>query len=219
MNIETRRTVLQKVTIKVFLIDDHPLILEGIKACLEDNERIEVIGSAQSVHIAAQFFKDRQPDIIMLDINMPDLGGMEALTYFRERYPTVKILILSMHDNRDYVCEAVMNGARGYILKEAPSAEVATAIEAVYHGGSYFSSGLSKALLFDTPSEHHGKLTVREQNVLIKLAIGESNKEIAFSLKISIRTVETHRKNIKKKLGISSTAMLTRYAIDQKLIN
>jgi len=219
MNIETRPRIAQKMTIKVFLIDDHPLILEGIKACLEDNDRIEVIGSAQSVHTASRFFEDMQPDIVVLDISMPDFSGMEALAYFRERYPLVKILILSLHDDRDYVCEAIMNGARGYILKEAPSAEVVTAIEAVYHGGSYFSSGLSKALLFDTQSEHHGKLTAREEKVLIKLAIGESNKEIAFSLKISIRTVETHRKNIKKKLGISSTAMLTRYAIEQKLIN
>lgn len=207
-----------KPEIKVLVADDHPLVSEGISMCLEAFDNISIVGTAMNGVEALEKAKSLSPDVVILDINMPQMNGLEALTQFAEELPTVKLLMLSMHDNREYVVNAIRNGARGYILKDVASAEVAKAVEAVYQGGLYFSSGLSEALLEVGAESVTGKLTAREEDVLAKLAMGQSNKEVALTLDISVRTVETHRKNIKRKLGISSTAGLTRFAMDNGLV-
>ncbi len=204
--------------IKIFLADDHPLVLEGIRACLETYGHLDIVGTAGTGAEALEKAAILRPDIVLLDINMPELNGLGAAKRFREEFPQIRIIILSMHDKREYIFSAMQSGACGYILKDVPSSEVVAAIDAVNSGGTYFSSGISDILLKDEMQPGQCALTPRERDVLGSLAAGGSNKEIAMALDISVRTVETHRKHIKQKLGINSTAGLTRYAIDQGLL-
>ena len=204
--------------ITVLLVDDHPLVMDGIRSCLETYDHIKVVGTASSGLESLEKAEQLQPEIVLMDINMPDLNGLDATELFRERFPQIKLLILSMHDNREYIATALSFGARGYVLKDVPSKEIVTAIEAVHQGGTYFSSGVSEILLSHGDGETTGPLTTREQTILLMLSEGKSNKLVARELDISVRTVETHRRNIKKKLDISSTAGLTRYAIEHGLV-
>lgn len=201
--------------IRVLLADDHPLVLDGVSACLATFDHIEVVAAVAHGRDALERAHDLQPDIAVLDINMPSLNGLDVAELFKEQLPDVKLVILSMHSSREYVATALMNGARGYVLKEASSNEIVTAIDIVHRGGSYFSSGISD-LLGDVQSQNVQRqaLTTREQAILLHLADGDTNKEVARRLGISIRTVETHRRNLKKKLGIATTAGLTRYVIE-----
>lgn len=205
--------------IRVIICDDHPLVLEGIRSVLETYENIEVTAAVGSAEAALDEAGRVAPDVVMMDINMPNLSGLDAVELFRERFPKARLLMLSMHDSREYISTAVMYGASGYILKDVSTDEIVAAIEAVAAGGTYFSSGVADALL---ERRHRNEaampLTTREQAVLLLLARGKSNKDVAADLDISVRTVETHRKNIKKKLGIATTAGLTRYVIDNGLI-
>lgn len=207
-------------TISVLLVDDHPLVTEGIGACLETWDNITIAGTAATGCDAIAKALEVKPDVILMDINLPDMTGLEATRKIKQRLPNARIMILSMHDNREYVVSALEGGASGYILKDVSSAEVATAIEAVYRGGTYFSVEVSKTLA--TPpsaAPAHSILTLREQEIIVELAGGNTNKMIARNLDISERTVETHRKNIKRKLKITSTAGLTRYAIENDLLS
>lgn len=205
--------------IKVLIVDDHPLVLEGIKAVLETYDHIEIVGAASSARAALSLAGRAAPDVVMMDINMPDLNGLDAIELFREQHPGTRLLMLSMHDSREYISTSVMYGASGYVLKDVSTSEIVAAIEAVAAGGTYFSAGVSEALLQSGNAQKEWRpLTTREQAVLLLLANGKSNKDVAHTLDISARTVETHRKNIKKKLGIATTAGLTRYAIENGLI-
>lgn len=205
--------------IRVLLADDHPLVLEGFRACLETFAHIEIVATATNGRDALSLAGRYQPDIVVLDINMPELNGLDATELFRERLPEVKLLILSMHDNKEYVSTALLHGARGYVLKDVSTREVVTAIEAIHHGGTYFSASVSELLMtLSAEPAMATSLTSREQTVLLLLADGKSNKEVARDLDISVRTVETHRKNVKKKLGIDTTAGLTRYVIERGLL-
>lgn len=204
--------------IRVLLADDHPLVMDGIRSCLETYSHIEVVGTAKTGREALEIAEELEPEIVLMDINMPELNGLDATELFNERLPNTKLLILSMHDNREYIVSALRLGARGYVLKDVPSQEVVTAIEAIHRGGTYFSSGVSEILLSHGLDGPEGPLTTREQKILLLLAEGQSNKQVARELDISVRTVETHRRNIKRKLDISSTAGLTRYAIQHGLI-
>jgi two-component system nitrate/nitrite response regulator NarL len=204
--------------IKVLICDDHPLVLEGIGAVLETYEHIEVVGAINSARDALALAEALQPDVVLLDINMPGLSGLDAIEIFRERVPKARLLMLSMHDSREYISTSVMYGASGYILKDVSTSEIIGAIEAVAANGTYFSSGVSEALLDEGNRRNALPLTTREQAVLLLLAGGKANKDVSAELDISVRTVETHRKNIKKKLGIANTAGLTRYAIENGLM-
>ena len=205
--------------IKVMIADDHPLVSEGIQSCLDTYDHIDVVGIAKSGEDALVLANETAPDIVLMDINMPGINGLEATEIFREKFPSIKLLILSMHNTKEYISTAVMHGAKGYVLKDVPTREIVTAIESVNSGGKYFSSGISDLLIEAKRQERQmDSLTSREQSVLLSLANGKSNKEVARELDISVRTVETHRKNIKRKLGISSTAGLTRYAIENGII-
>jgi two-component system, NarL family, nitrate/nitrite response regulator NarL len=205
--------------IKVLLVDDHPLVLDGLGAIVETYSHIEVVGATSSAREALAIAARTEPDVVMMDINMPDLNGLDAIELFKERLPKTRLLMLSMHDSREYISTSVMYGASGYILKDVPTSEIIAAIEAVAAGGTYFSSGVSDVLM-RVRDDHKscGPLTTREQAVLLLVAEGKSSKDVANILDISTRTVETHRKNIKKKLGIATTAGLTRYAIESGLI-
>ena len=213
-NMSTRRSI------KVLLVDDHPLVIEGVRAVLETYSHIEIVGTANTAKDGLAVASRVGPDVVLVDINMPGMSGLSAIDQFKETVPSARVLILSMHDSREYISTSVMHGASGYVLKDAPTSEIIAAIEAVAAGGTYFSSGVSDVLMrLPEPGRHVGPLTSREASVLILVAEGKSSKDVAETLSISARTVETHRKNIKKKLGISTTAGLTRYAIESGLIS
>ncbi len=208
------------VPIKVLLVDDHPLVLEGIAAIIGTYSHIDVVGAAASAKEALYLAEKTEPDVTMMDINMAGTNGLDAIELFKEQHPKTRIIMLSMHDNREYISTSVMYGASGYVLKDVSTNEIISAIEAVAAGGTYFSSGVSDVLLkHEQAQKSTGPLTTREQAVLILVAEGKSSKTVGETLQISTRTVETHRKNIKKKLSISTTAGLTRYAIENGLVS
>jgi two-component system, NarL family, nitrate/nitrite response regulator NarL len=206
-----------KEPIKVLLIDNHPLVLDGLQALLETYSHIEVVGTAALARAGLETALRTRPDVILMDINMPQVNGIDAIELFKEQLPGIRILMLSMHDSREYISTSVLRGAWGYILKDVSTEEIVAAIAAVARGETYFSSGVSDVLMERKPDEDAMPLTIREQEVLRLLAAGQSNRDIAKSLGISAATVETHRKNLKKKLGIATTAGLTRYVIEHGL--
>jgi len=205
------------VPIKVLLVDNHPLVLDGLKAILETYDHIDVVGTAASALSGLTVAMEKRPQVVLMDINMPQINGIEALELFKEKLPSTRMLMLSMHDSREYISTSVMHGASGYILKDVATDEIVAAIEAVAGGGTYFSSGVYDVLM-ERNRDMAQALTSREQSVLLMIAGGKSNRDTALTLEISERTVETHRKNIKRKLGIATTAGLTRYAIENGLI-
>ncbi|WP_037309767.1 response regulator transcription factor [Ruegeria halocynthiae] len=204
-------------TIRVLIVDDHPMVAEGIQSILESYAGIEVVGTLSSGQDAVDQAAGLAPDVILMDLNMPGLGGLSATEIILERLPDTRILILSMHDSPEYISTALNHGAKGYILKDVPTEEIKQAIDAVMRGEQYLCTGASGSLQPKGKNTREA-LTGREQTILLELAQGKSNKEVASVLDISVRTVETHRKNIKRKLGISSTAGLTRYALEHGVL-
>ncbi len=202
---------------RVLIVDDHPMVTEGIQAILESYDDIVVVGTLCSGQEAVDRVNELAPDVILLDLNMPGLSGLNATEMILEVRPDTRILILSMHDSPEYISTALNHGARGYILKDVPTDEIKTAIETVMAGEEYMCTG-AKGALMPKISDGREALTTREQTILLELAQGQSNKDVANTLNISVRTVETHRKNIKRKLGISSTAGLTRYAMEHGVL-
>lgn len=205
------------MTTRVLIVDDHPMVTEGIQAILESYDDITVVGTLGNGQEAVDRANELAPDVILLDLNMPGLSGLNATEMILEERPQTRILILSMHDSPEYISTALSHGARGYILKDVPTDEIKTAIETVMAGGEYLCTG-AKGSLKPKISDGREALTSREQTILLELAQGQSNKDVAKTLNISVRTVETHRKNIKRKLGISSTAGLTRYAMEHGVL-
>ncbi len=205
--------------IRVLLVDDHILVLDGLQARLELEGNIDIIATASNGLEALEKAKQTQPDLILMDVSMPVLNGLEATKRFKVEQPNVKILMLSMHNDKEYILSLVQSGANGYVLKDVSSEELVQAINTVYQGGTYFSSGASDSLFSLASSTPCEELTKRETAVLKELAIGLSNKEIAQALNISVRTVETHRQNIKNKLDIHTSAGLIKYALAQHLID
>ncbi|EEE36523.1 DNA-binding response regulator, LuxR family [Rhodobacteraceae bacterium KLH11] len=203
--------------IRVLIVDDHPMVAEGIQSLLESFDDIEVVGTLSNGQEAVDQATRLQPDVILMDLNMPGLSGLSATEIILERLPDTRILILSMHDSPEYISTALSHGARGYVLKDVPTEAIKQAIDAVMRGEQYLCTGASGSL---EPKDGNAReaLTGREQTILLELAQGKSNKEVALALDISVRTVETHRKNIKRKLGISSTAGLTRYALEHGVL-
>ncbi len=210
--------------IRVVLVDDHPLVQEGIIARLENEASLEVVGAANDGRQALTLIAETKPDVVLMDISMPVMTGFEATERLRTEQPDVRVLILSMHENREYILKLIQCGAAGYVLKDVSSGELVTAIQTVHRGGTYFSAGASQSLFAQADpglsvASEADSLTGREQEVLILLAEGASNKDVARQLDISVRTAETHRQNIKNKLNIQTSAGLVRYAIDHKLID
>jgi len=202
----------QDTPIRIAIVDDHPMVAEGIQAILESYNEIEVIATLSSGQAIIDQLEALNPDVILLDLNMPGIGGLSTTEILLERRPEMRILILSMHDNPEYISSALSHGAVGYVLKDVPTEEIKLAIDAVMRGERYLCTG-AQGSLAPEPGGARDQLTNREQTILLQLAQGKSNKDVANELGISVRTVETHRKNIKRKLGISSTAGLTRYAM------
>ncbi|MGE8670956.1 MAG: response regulator [Achromobacter mucicolens] len=209
--------------IRLLLIDDHPLVRDGLRLRLETVPQLRVVGEAGNAAAAQAFLaacmaEDPQggtlPHLALMDLNMPGVGGLELTAFLHERYPQIAVLVLSMHDNPEYMMQAVKAGARGYLLKDEPAQEIIAAIDAVMAGRSYFSA--AAAVRLSQASALATLLTQRERDVLRHIADGHANKQIALMLGLSVRTVETHRLNIKRKLGIDGQAELIKYAVENR---
>jgi len=197
--------------IKVILIDDHALVRDGIRALLMAVPELDVVGEAGSGAEALELLDRVTADVVLMDIGLKDVNGLELTQALRERFPHIRVLILSMYDNQEYVSTSVKVGACGYVLKDAPSREIITAIEAIAAGGTYYSEGVADKLSNRGAEER--ELTPREREVLLMLAQGHNNKAMARALKISVRTVETHRLSIRRKLDIDRPADLMKHAM------
>ncbi len=210
----------------IVLADDHALFRQGIKNILETVEGLVVVGEASDGLMLLDLLRRRTPDMVILDISMPHLRGLEAAREIKIISSDVKVLILTMHKDRDYVFSALSAGAEGYLLKEDADTELFAAIEKIRKNGCYISPLLSSEFVFDlVQASHKGELssfsdplTTREREILKLIAEGASNREIADLLYISIRTVENHRANIMRKLNIKQTANLVKYALDKGYI-
>ena len=213
--------------IRLLLVDDHPLVRDGLRLRLETVPRLQVVGEAGNATAALAFLArcqadsqadpslgDTLPHLVLMDLNMPGGGGLELTAQLHERYPQIAVLVLTMHNNPEYMMQAVKAGARGYLLKDEPAQEIVTAISAVMEGRSYFSA--SVAVRLSQASAPATLLTQRERDVLRHIASGQANKQIAQALGLSVRTVETHRLNIKRKLGIDGQAELIKYAVENQ---
>ena len=217
-----------KKKIRVLIADDHTIVRKGLCAILEGDKEIEVVGDAENGREAIKKVEQVQPDIVLMDITMPGLNGLETTRQLKKRHPKTKILILTMHDNEEYIFETLRAGASGYLVKRTAPDELISAIHAVNRGESFLSPSISKRVIEgyirvgqseqeeDEPFE---KLTDREREVLQLIAEGRVNREIAELLHISIKTVETHRSHIIEKLNIRNIAELTQYAIRKGLIS
>jgi two-component system, NarL family, nitrate/nitrite response regulator NarL len=197
--------------VRLVIVDDHSLVRDGLRARLSVVPGLEVIGEAASGAEALELAASHAPDLMLVDVGMRGMNGIELATALRLRHPLIRVLMLSMYDNREYVLSAIRAGARGYVLKESPTEEILAAISAVCTGGNYFSAQLSNlAMLVGAAAP---QLTAREHEVLLLLAHGRSNKLVARALDISVRTVETHRLSLRRKLGVDSAAELLKIAV------
>jgi len=195
--------------IKVLLVDDHAVVRDGIRARLEQQPNYHVVGEAVNGREALQKVEELNPDIVLMDISMPVMNGMDAAKQLREKYPDVKVVILTMHEHKEYIQGVIRCGAQGYIVKDVSPAEMINAIQTVVNGETYYSSCVSQ-MLFDDFSKSSNKegdklgLTQRQRTILALVEQGMSSKAIANELNISVRTVEAHRHNIKIKLDVQN---------------
>jgi two-component system nitrate/nitrite response regulator NarL len=207
----------------VLLADDHPVVRWGVSASLARHEHVEIVGEAADGQEALTKAREQSPDVVLMDVDMPHMNGLTATDMLRKELPRVRVLILSMHSQSDDVSRIIQSGARGYVLKNASPEELGKAIETVHGGERYFSREVARVAL--NQSEHRTSegpqvpdISEREREVLIAVADGLSNKEIAARLNVGVRTVETHRERIMRKLNIHGAAGLTRFAISEGLV-
>lgn len=207
--------------IRVLLVDDHPVVRRGICSCLAQTEHIEVVGEACDGTEGLFLAKERRPDVVLTDIEMPHMNGLALTDALRRELPGTRVLILSMHTNTEYVLRIIQSGAKGYVLKEADAPELIQAIEAVHRGDAFFSPDVARLALNQfirgSGAPNPQELTAREREVLMGISEGLSNKEIADRLGVGVRTVESHRENLMGKLNIHSVAGLTKFAVAKGL--
>lgn len=212
--------------IRVFLTDDHTILRDGLKYLLADEEGIEVVGEAENGHQLLKEAKKTSPDVVVVDISMPILGGLDAAQRLKKILPKAKILILTMHTDETYVHQAFKSGASGFLVKKAAAHDLVSAIKAVHKGEMYISPAVSERVVQEFVRSSRlsrkaifgDKLTFQERQVLKLIAEGWSSKKIGAHLSISSRTVETHRANIMQKLDLHKTADLVKYAIRRGLV-
>jgi len=218
---------MQKVSakkIKILVADDHPVVRKGLQSCLARQDRLKIVGEASDGDEALKKTRELSPDVVLMDISMPGMNGLAVTEVLRKEHPDVKVLVLSVHNNRDYIFRIIQAGAHGFISKEAPPDELLRAIESVHSGEPFFSPEIAKAALNQLVSsggkkDPFAQLTSREREVLVLIAEGQSNKEIANRLGIGVRTIETHRERIMRRLDIHSVAGLTKFAIANGMIS
>jgi DNA-binding NarL/FixJ family response regulator len=211
--------------IRVVLADDHALIRDGIRALLSRESDVEVVGEAADGREVIARCRSLRPDVVLMDIAMPGLGGLEATLEIRKEYPDTKILVLTQYEDREYVMRFLKAGAAGYVLKKAAGAELASAIRSVFRGGLVLDPQVAREALRDTEPAPGGAggdpyeaLTDREKQVLKLVAEGKSNKEVAGLLGISVKTAMTHREHVMEKLGLHNRTDLIRFALKKGVI-
>jgi DNA-binding NarL/FixJ family response regulator len=208
--------------IRVLIVDDHAIVRTGIRHVLASADDLDVVGEAGTIADAEAAAQRTTPDVIVLDLSIPDASGMSGLVRLRAAAEQAQIVILSMHDDPEYARLAVRTGASGYLLKDDAATDLRAAVRAVHRGGSFFSPSVARALATLTTAVATDPgleaLTARERDVLAGIARGLTNKEIAYQLGIGRRTVESHRENLMTKLGIRTVAGLTRFAIEHGLV-
>jgi len=213
-----------KHIIEVLVADDHPVVRKGLQICLANQKNLRVVGEAADGDEALRMARELSPDVVLMDISMPGMDGLAVTEVLRKEAPDIKVLILSVHSNKEYIFRVIRAGAHGYLSKEAPPEEVLRAIESVYEGEPHFSEdirrdALNQFVIGGGKKPPFGQITSREREVLILIADGQSNKEIADRLNVGVRTIETHRERIMRRLNIHSVAGLTKYAIANGLIS
>ncbi len=209
---------------KILIADDHRLFRDGLRNLLSRQEDLEIIGETVNGPATVRAVDELKPDLVLMDISMPDLNGVEATRRIRAAHPSVRIVVLSMHSDQRFVHESLRAGATGYLLKDCAIEELLQAIRSVMRNQTYLSQTIADSVVKDyvnlarnTPTSAFSILSSREREVLQALAEGKSTKEIASMLNISVKTIETHRKQIMDKLDIHSIAELTKYAIREGL--
>ena len=210
--------------IRVLLADDHPIVRAGIRALLDSAPQVEVVGEAANGAQALDSIENLRPDVVLLDLMMPGLSGFEVLKEAHEKFSEVRVILLTVHEDVEYAYQALHLGASGFLPKGAASAELPLAIEHVMAGKKYISPALNRGAALDlgrgTESQVlSGELTPRQKEVLARIAEGQSTKDIALALEISVKTVETHRAQVMERLNIHNIAGLVRYAIKTGLVS
>lgn len=211
--------------IRVLLVDDHTLLREGIRSLLENYEDLEVVAEAENGHQAIELVRKYKPDVVLMDIAMPLLNGIHATEQIRRERRCTQVLILSQHESEEYIRRALAVGASGFLIKDIKASELVHAIRAVDKGESILSPAVTRLVIEDylrwgdiKPSEKSNGLTPRENEVLQLIAEGNTNQQIADILCISIKTVQSHRSNLMKKLDFHDKSELIKYAIQKKII-
>lgn len=212
------------MAIRVAIVDDHTIVRAGLRMVLESDPGLEVVGEADTAAGAIRLLCDIVPDVALIDINLPDESGLRVVEETRKNQPGVRLIVLSVHDDREIVRESIRIGAHGYVRKDTTPADLRAAIRAVHAGEAFFSPSVARTLaealreqpVAPTPID---ALTARERDVLSRIARGSANKEIAADLGISVRTVESHRDSLMKKTGLRNVAALTRLALESGLLD
>ncbi|MFN2531930.1 MAG: response regulator [Pyrinomonadaceae bacterium] len=210
-----------RTPVRVLLADDHALVRAGIRALLERINGVEVVAEAGDGREALEIISEMNPDVVLLDIAMPGMSGLEVLRELQRSFPDVRVIVLTVHETEEYAAHALSSGAIGFLPKSAAAAELELALKAVSHGERYVSPQISKGVLPEGGTGERrviGQLTPRQQEVLAMIAQGNSTKDIARVLNISVKTVETHRAQLMERLGIYDIAGLVRYAIRTGLV-
>lgn len=216
------------MNIRLLIVDDHAVLRAGLRMLLDVQPDMTVVAEADTGEDAVAQARQQRPDVILLDLSMPGMGGLEAIRRLREVDPSMRILVLTMHDDEGYLRRALEAGSAGYVLKRAADAELVSAIRAVAGGGTYLhrehvavllqGTGETGEDVVDAQREVYEALSARERQVLQLVALGHTNQQVADSLCLSIKTVETYRGRLMRKLGLATRAALVRYALDQGLL-
>lgn len=210
--------------IKIALVDDHQMFRDGVKAVLSDEESIEIVCEAGHANTLYSFLNNNTIDLLITDISMPDISGIDITKTITEKYPDIKILILSMHSNEEFITKALSSGANGYLPKDTSMNELLDAIYTIHGGSNYFNKNISDTILNSVINKSQNKtsnnktLTKREEEIISLVVDGFTNKEIADKLCISIRTVDSHKNNMMQKLKLKSTVELVKYAIKHNIV-
>jgi DNA-binding NarL/FixJ family response regulator len=210
--------------IRVLVVDDHPVVRRGLSACLAEQPPLLVVGEAADGEEAVRQTRALKPDIVLVDINMPRMDGLQVTEVLRRETPKVRVVILSVHNRPEYVQRVTRAGARAYLLKDTPPAELVRVLELVHRGEIFFSpevaqSALNQFVTSGGKPQGLNRISRREREVLAAVAGGKSNKQIASDLGVSVRTIETHRERIMRKLDLHSVAALTKFAVAQGLVS
>jgi len=212
------------MSLRVLIADDHTIVREGLRSLLEKEPDLVVVAEAGSGSAALQLAREHHPDVVLMDISMPDMNGIDATRMIRAEQSDARILALSMETDRRFVVEVLKAGATGYLLKDCAFAELATAVRAVARDETYLPPKIIELVIKDylqrvpdNAANDYGRLTTRERELLQLISVGKNTKEIAFALQVSVKTVENQRQNIMKKLDLYSIAELTKYAVREGL--